>query len=110
MFGGLGVPELIIILVVVLIIFGPKNLPKLGSSIGKTVKNFRNEAETKGTDEAASTTDDAAAHPANQPTPPTKLEAAEKTAEATEGTKTTEQAAKENEAAQMASSDVKNNN
>ncbi len=45
MFSGLGVPELIIILIVVLIIFGPKNLPKLGETIGKTVKNFRNESE-----------------------------------------------------------------
>ena len=38
---GMGVPELAVILVVVLVIFGPKNLPKLGSSLGKTVKNFR---------------------------------------------------------------------
>lgn len=38
---GLGVPELLIILVVVLLIFGPKNLPKLGSAIGKTVKGLR---------------------------------------------------------------------
>ena len=40
-FLGLGVPELIIILVVVLLIFGPKNLPKLGNAIGKTVKSLR---------------------------------------------------------------------
>ncbi|MBE6466253.1 twin-arginine translocase TatA/TatE family subunit [Denitrobacterium detoxificans] len=40
-FGGLGPVELIIILVVVLLIFGPKNLPKLGSAIGRTVKNLR---------------------------------------------------------------------
>ena len=33
--------EWIIILVVVLVIFGPKNLPKLGASLGKTVKNLR---------------------------------------------------------------------
>ena len=38
---GLRAPELIIILVVVLIIFGPKNLPKLGKSLGSTVKNIR---------------------------------------------------------------------
>lgn len=38
---GLGVPELIIILIVVLLIFGPKNLPKLGSALGKTVKGLR---------------------------------------------------------------------
>ncbi|MBQ3105973.1 MAG: twin-arginine translocase TatA/TatE family subunit [Eggerthellaceae bacterium] len=38
---GMGVPELVIILIVILLIFGPKNLPKLGSALGKTVKNLR---------------------------------------------------------------------
>lgn len=38
---GLGVPELLIILAVILLIFGPKNLPKLGSALGKTVKNLK---------------------------------------------------------------------
>ncbi len=38
---GLGGPELLVILLVVLVIFGPKNLPKLGSALGKTVKNVR---------------------------------------------------------------------
>lgn len=46
--GGLGIPELLIILVVVLVIFGPKNLPKIGSALGKTVKNVR-----EGMDEGA---------------------------------------------------------
>lgn len=41
MFLGMGAPELIIILIVVLVIFGPKNLPKLGKSLGKTVKGIR---------------------------------------------------------------------
>lgn len=40
-FGGIGIPELLIILAVALLIFGPKNLPKLGSALGKTVKNLR---------------------------------------------------------------------
>ena len=57
MFLGLGIPELVIILVVVLIIFGPKNLPKLGKSLGKTVKSVR-EGIDEG--EAESKTDDAA--------------------------------------------------
>ncbi len=38
---GMGIPELLIILLVVLVIFGPKNLPKIGSALGKTVKNVR---------------------------------------------------------------------
>ena len=38
---NLGPFEIVIILVVVLVIFGPKNLPKLGAAFGKTVKNVR---------------------------------------------------------------------
>ena len=38
---GLGVPELLIILAVVLIIFGPNKLPALGSGIGNALRNFR---------------------------------------------------------------------
>ncbi len=41
----LGTMELVIILVVVLLIFGPKNLPKLGNAIGRTVKNLRSGME-----------------------------------------------------------------
>jgi sec-independent protein translocase protein TatA len=44
-FLGMGVTELIIILVIALLIFGPKNLPKLGSALGKTVKNVRSGLE-----------------------------------------------------------------
>lgn len=47
MLGGLGIPELIVILVIVLVIFGPKNLPKLGASLGKTVKNIREGMESE---------------------------------------------------------------
>ncbi|MBM6775507.1 twin-arginine translocase TatA/TatE family subunit [Olsenella profusa] len=41
MIFGMGPLEIGVILLVVLVIFGPKNLPKLGSAIGKTVKNVR---------------------------------------------------------------------
>ena len=44
---GMGVPELLVILVIILLIFGPKNLPKLGSALGKTVKNLREGIGTK---------------------------------------------------------------
>ncbi len=49
---GMGVPELVIILIVALLIFGPKNLPKLGSALGKTVKNLR-EGMGEGADKQA---------------------------------------------------------
>lgn len=41
MIPKLGPMELVIILVVVLLLFGPKNLPKLGSALGKSMKNLR---------------------------------------------------------------------
>ena len=39
--GPLGVPELIIIFVVALIVFGPRKLPELGKSLGKGLAEFR---------------------------------------------------------------------
>ena len=41
MFGSIGMPELIIILVLALIIFGPRKLPELGRSLGKSIGEFR---------------------------------------------------------------------
>lgn len=41
MFGGLGVPELLIILVIVLLIFGAGKLPQIGGNLGKAIKNFK---------------------------------------------------------------------
>ena len=40
---GLGWAEVIIILIVALVIFGPKKLPELGSSLGKTLRGFKEE-------------------------------------------------------------------
>ena len=37
----IGPQELIIVLIIVLVIFGPKNLPKLGKMFGKTMNNFK---------------------------------------------------------------------
>jgi sec-independent protein translocase protein TatA len=41
MFGSIGMPELIIILVIALIVFGPRKLPELGRSLGKSIGEFR---------------------------------------------------------------------
>ncbi|MEK5230379.1 twin-arginine translocase TatA/TatE family subunit [Lysinibacillus sp. FSL K6-0232] len=44
--GAIGVPGLIIILVIVLIVFGPKKLPEIGGAVGKTFAEFKK--STKG--------------------------------------------------------------
>jgi Tat protein translocase TatB subunit len=41
MIGWLGVPEIIVILVIALIIFGPKKLPEIGKTVGKTMANIK---------------------------------------------------------------------
>ena len=41
MFGSVGVPELIIIFTIALIIFGPRKLPELGKSLGKSLAEFK---------------------------------------------------------------------
>lgn len=49
-FRGFGMPELLIILVIILLLFGATRLPRLAGSMGKAVKEFR-----KGTGGAADT-------------------------------------------------------
>ena len=41
MFGSLGMPELVIIFVIALIVFGPRKLPELGKSLGKSLAEFK---------------------------------------------------------------------
>lgn len=49
MFSGFGVTELLVVLAIVLLIFGPKRLKSLGSDLGSAIKGFR----TAVTDESA---------------------------------------------------------
>lgn len=49
---GIGLPEMVLIFIVALLIFGPKKLPEIGRSLGKTIKSFQDaskefEAEIK---------------------------------------------------------------
>lgn len=53
MFGSLGMPELIIIFVIALIIFGPRKLPELGRSLGRSINEFK-----KASNELRSTLED----------------------------------------------------
>jgi sec-independent protein translocase protein TatA len=39
--GNIGLPEILVVLVIALIIFGPKRLPELGRSVGKGIREFR---------------------------------------------------------------------
>jgi sec-independent protein translocase protein TatA len=41
MFGSIGMPEMLVILVIALIIFGPRKLPELGKSLGKSLAEFK---------------------------------------------------------------------
>jgi sec-independent protein translocase protein TatA len=44
--GRLGLPELIVILFIVIIIFGANRLPDIGRGIGSAIKNFKNETKS----------------------------------------------------------------
>jgi sec-independent protein translocase protein TatA len=46
MFGNIGLPELMVIMMLALLVFGPKKLPEIGRTIGKAVREFK-----KSTDE-----------------------------------------------------------
>ena len=45
---GIGVPELVIILVIVMIIFGVGRLPEIGGAMGKAIREFRSSQSGKG--------------------------------------------------------------
>jgi sec-independent protein translocase protein TatA len=47
MLGGIGLPELIVILVIVLVIFGAGKLPQIGEGLGKGIRNFKKATRDK---------------------------------------------------------------
>jgi sec-independent protein translocase protein TatA len=50
MFGTLGLPELLIILVIVIVIFGVNKLPKLGKGLGEGIRNFKDSVKSEDTE------------------------------------------------------------
>jgi sec-independent protein translocase protein TatA len=77
--GNIGFPEILVVLIIALIIFGPKRLPELGRSVGKGIREFR--ASISGNDDD----DD------DEPSPkPQQIEGAEKPEEPVEGEVVTE--------------------
>ena len=52
MFGSLGLPELLIILAIVVLIFGVNKLPRLGKGLGEGIRNFKDSVKTGKDDEA----------------------------------------------------------
>lgn len=55
---GLGVPELIIILLIIVIIFGAKKLPEIGSGLGRGITNFKKAMKDHDSLEAKKTDDE----------------------------------------------------
>ncbi|MBI5814832.1 MAG: twin-arginine translocase TatA/TatE family subunit [Nitrospinae bacterium] len=47
---GLGMPEMMVILLLVLLVFGAKRLPEIGGGLGKGIKNFREQLSSKSMD------------------------------------------------------------
>jgi sec-independent protein translocase protein TatA len=51
--GSLGLPELLVILVIVVLIFGANRLPQLGKGVGSAIKNFKEGMKEGSTDDKA---------------------------------------------------------
>ena len=51
MFGSLGLPELLILLAIVVLIFGVNKLPRLGKGLGEGIRNFKDSIKTGDSDD-----------------------------------------------------------
>ncbi len=74
---GIGFPELMIILVIIMIIFGAGKLPEIGNAFGKSIKNFKSsmkEAEAESADDASQSTAASSAETSDSEATPAKKE------------------------------------
>ena len=70
--GNIGLPEVLVVLVIALIVFGPKRLPELGRSVGKGIREFRSSVSGKDDDD-------------DEPSKPAEIEGADSRGEPVEG-------------------------
>ena len=75
--GNIGLPEILVVLVIALIIFGPKRLPELGRTVGKGIREYRSSIAGNDDDE-------------EPPSTPPLIEGMEKPSESVEGEVVTE--------------------
>jgi sec-independent protein translocase protein TatA len=68
--GPIGLPEMLMIMVVIVIIFGARRLPELGKSLGEGIKNFRKSITSKEKEETPPHEEP----PHEEPPPPKKEE------------------------------------
>jgi TatA/E family protein of Tat protein translocase len=86
MFGSLGMPELIVIFIIALIVFGPRKLPELGRSLGRGIAEFKkatNELQSSLEEEVRQEEQRAASRPADPTAATVTLPRAEESAPAT---------------------------
>ena len=107
---GIGVPELILILVVGLIVFGPGKLPEMGRSLGKGIREFRKASNALTAAINAPEPPPAPTQPAAQPAPAAQAEtpAAAPTPTATPTAATAAAAVEAHQAAQNTSNHTEN--
>jgi sec-independent protein translocase protein TatA len=53
--GSIGMPELIVILVIALVVFGAGKLPQIGENMGKAIRNFKKATDTQEKEEIEAT-------------------------------------------------------
>jgi len=73
-FGSIGAGELLILLLVVLLVFGPKRLPEMGRSLGRGMREFKNSVTRDDHHEPAELTAPAMEEPVRAPAATTKRE------------------------------------